>query len=146
MASATGEGEPAPAEPPLFDIDSTNHTNSGSVKLSWHSQSAAPSAANVEFELQRATNRSFSDAHTYYRGPDLATYVSGLANGSYYYRIREIRNTGQYSVWSTPVEVIVEHHSLNLAFTLFGLGAVVFILTLVIVLKGAPTREPEGNS
>lgn len=137
IASDTGEPEPAPADPPLFENDSTNYTSSGSIKLTWRSQSSDPSDANVEFELQRATDRSFTDAHTYYRGPDLATYISGLANGNYYYRIREIRGAQPFSAWSVPVEVIVEHHTLNLAFTLFGIGAVVFLLTLIVVLRGA---------
>ena len=109
-------------------------------------------AASIEFDLQRATKKDFSGARTFYRGPDRATYISGLSDGTYYYRIREIRPDGLSSMWSPPVEVIVEHHSLNLAFTLFGIGAVVFVMTVFVVVRGetssatsAPTSATRGE-
>jgi hypothetical protein len=41
------------------------------------------------------------------------------------------------------VKVIVEHHSLHLAFTLFGIGGLVFVLTLLVVLRGAARTSKE---
>ena len=133
--------------PPVFENDSSNYTNSGSIKLGWHSQVTSGDTAIVEFELQRALRSDFSDAKPYYRGPDLATYISGLANGQYYFRIREVDGNRALSRWSDPVEVIVEHHSLKLAFTLFFIGAVVFALTVLVVLRGAyHTRDPDDDT
>jgi len=134
-----------------MDNDSVSLTSSGSIKLTWHSQAENRDTAIAAFELQRARKADFSDARTYYRGPDLATYISGLANGDYYFRIREVAGAQVLSDWSSPVKVTVEHHSLNLAFTLFGIGGVVFALTVMVVLRGArrtvdPDRKPVTSS
>ncbi len=102
-----------------------------------------PDSIDSRFQLQWATHDDFSDADDYYRGPDLATYISGLANGNYYFRLREVRSGGPLSDWSGPVKVIVEHHSLHLAFTLFGIGGLVFVLTLLVVLRGAARTSKE---
>ena len=129
---------------PVMGNDSTNFTNSGSIKLTWRSRATNTDEKNTRFELERATLPGFSDASIYYAGPDLATYISGLANGKYYFRIREIAPNGKTSVWSAPVEVVVKHHSLSLAFTLFGIGGLVFILTVFVVLRGASrTHDPD---
>jgi len=102
-----------------------------------------PDSVDSRFQLQWATHDDFSDADDYYRGPDLATYISGLANGNYYFRLREVRAGSGRSDWSVPVKVVVEHHSLNLAFTLFGIGGLVFALTLLVVLRGAARTSKE---
>ncbi|MBD3257847.1 hypothetical protein GF377_05390 [candidate division GN15 bacterium] len=130
---------------PAFENDASELNNSGTVKLQWYSQAEGRDTAIAEFELQRATDANFTDADAYYRGPDLATYISGLANGDYYYRIREIEHGIAISDWSEPVHVTVEHHSLGLAFTLFGLGGVVFIFTVLVVVRGARrTKDPDA--
>ena len=129
---------------PTFDNDSSNYSSSGSIKLSWHSQAPDRDTAIASFELERATNREFTDALMDYRGPDLATYISGLSEGLYYFRVREVRNGVELSGWSSPVMVEVEHHSLDLAFTLFGIGGVVFALTVFVVVRGAArTKDPD---
>ena len=80
---------------------------------------------------------AFSDPLVIYRGPDLATFLSGLPDGTFHYRIRAIgpEETAP-GRWSSPVTLEVKHHSLRLAFLLFGLGAVVFLLTVGIVIQG----------
>lgn len=131
---------------PAIENDSTNYTNSGSIKLSWHSQAHDRDTAIASFELERAQDPDFKDARSYYRGPDLATYISGLSNGRYYFRIREVHGEQVLSGWSAPVEVVVEHHSLHLAFTLFGIGGLVFAATVFVVLRGARhTRDQEDE-
>jgi hypothetical protein len=132
---------------PVMGNDSTTYTNSGSIKLTWESRATNTDEENTTFELERATQPDFADASPYYTGPDLATYISGLANGKYYFRIREIAPNGKMSAWSAPVEVVVEHHSLSLAFTLFGIGGLVFILTVFVVLRGANrTVDPDESA
>ena len=98
------------------------------------------------FELQRTEHDDFSDAKKYYRGPDRATYISGLSDGNYYFRLREVNEARAVSGWSAPVTVVVEHHSLTLAFTLFGIGGFVFALTVLVVLRGAArTADPDES-
>ena len=84
------------------------------------------------FELQQSTNKGFSDAKLIYFGPDKASFISGLENGVYYYRVR-----AQNGDWSETLQVTVEHQSMKLAYTLFALGFVVFALTTFVVIQGA---------
>lgn len=75
----------------------------------------------------------FTDSKTLYQGPDTATLVSGRKNGTYYYRVRSEKPG---SDWSNAVEVKVAHHPLSRAFMFFSLGALVFVATLTMVVRG----------
>jgi len=119
---------------PALESDSDVAT-AGFYQLSWQAGEAP-----VAFELQEATRPDFADAREFYRGPDLATVFSGQPNGDYYYRIRAI-DGDTVSPWSDTVHVVVQHHSLARAFTFLALGAIVFIATVVLILRGeAHTR------
>jgi len=120
---------------PKFDLPDSNYSNSGSIKLSWGVADSSLSAYDYIFELQQSPDPGFDSLITRYTGPDLASYVSGLKNGVYHYRVRSILHEDTSS-WSHPIVVTIEHHSLQLAFTLFGLGAIVFIATVVVVIRG----------
>ncbi|PHN06316.1 hypothetical protein [Flavilitoribacter nigricans] len=122
-------------EPPQFENPPENFTESGYIKLSWEWIPGAESANGHEFELQQAPDAQFSSSTAIYQGQDFATFLSGLKNGDYYYRVR-VKEGGPWSAWSEPTLVRVQHHSLSLAFTLFGLGALVFLLTVGIVVQG----------
>ncbi|GAA0549763.1 fibronectin type III domain-containing protein [Chitinophaga japonensis] len=101
----------------------------GHVKLIWQYNGGHP--GNV-YELQQAKNATFNDAHTIYRGPDLASFVSGLESDTYYYRVRLNGHS-----WSETVRIEVLHHSMRLTLILMVVGAVVFLLTAWIIIKGA---------
>ncbi len=109
-------------------------TESGYVQLSWTWDGDLNS--NYSFELQQATSQSFENPELIYEGPDFATFLSGLDNGHYYFRIRAVNGNQSKSSWSSPAVVEVEHHSLSLALSLFGLGALVFAITVGIVIQG----------
>lgn len=66
-----------------------------------------------------------------YRGPDRASFISGLEDGTYVYRVRAADGE-----WSDPLTIIVKHQSIRLAKLLFGIGAVVFLLTVAVVVHG----------
>jgi hypothetical protein len=118
---------------PALETDSDVAT-AGFYQLSWQAGEAP-----VAFELQEATRPDFTDARVFYRGPDLATVLSGKPDGDYYYRIRSL--DGAPSPWSEPVHVEVKHHALSRALTFLALGAIVFIATVVLILRGeARTR------
>jgi hypothetical protein len=104
-------------------------STAGYFTLSWEDESTG------NFELQRAPNDRFDTPVTLYRGPDKATVVSGLANGDYFYRVRGIEsNSGG---WSDPVKVTVAHHPLSRAFLFFTLGAIMFLITITVLIRGA---------
>ncbi len=115
--------------------DSINTSEDGYIGLSWDSE-----AEGGIFELQESTSVDFESYRVVYKGPDLATFVSGLENGQYFYRVR--RNDG---AWSSPIELQVKHHTLQLAFSLFGLGALVFVLTAWVIIKGTREQSDKTN-
>lgn len=127
---------------PKFDGSSTVISKSGYQQLTWTVE--AQNEKKLEFELQQALDEQFAQVSTIYKGPDFATFLSGLENGHYYYRVRSMTaDKLQKSSWSTPKTVEIKHHSLTLALSLFGLGAVVFLATVWIVIQGS--REVHLN-
>ena len=120
---------PTPAPPSLTtDVEIAT---AGFYRLTWDA-----SAENVSFELQEAATASFDDPRVAYTGPDLATTFTGRSDGTYYFRIREVIADG-HSPWSEVVTVQVQHHPLQRAVIFFALGALVFLATLALVLRGA---------
>lgn len=100
----------------------------GHLKLEW---SPAKTARGLQFEVQQADNPAFDETKVIYQGPDRATFVSGLENGTYFFRVRV---KGQE--WSDVLEMKVVHHSLSLTYILLGLGGMVFLCTAGMVLHG----------
>ena len=104
-------------------------SHDGHIKLQWESSRSDTPAV---FEVQQATDEDFRDATVIYQGPDLGTFISGLKNGTYYFRVRaEDRD------WSNVLRLEVAHHSLTLTFVLLGLGGIVFLCTAGMVIYGA---------
>lgn len=126
-------------EPPLFTIPGENFSDSGYIQISWSDNS---NDRSVKFQLEQADDPEFENTKLIYEGPDRASFISGLADGNYYYRIRKTFN-GQSSGWSSAIIVKVEHHSLAMAFSLASIGLTVFLLTVAVVIKGIRNdREP----
>jgi len=112
-------------------ISDTSLSTAGYFRLRWTADPDANSERQ-DFELQQATDAAFSNATTRYQGPDLATVISGLANQTYYYRVRQSDNPD----WSKTVSVEVKHHSLTRAFAFFTLGIAMFLITVSVLIKG----------
>lgn len=132
----------AQAALPVPQLDSGQTTaTAGYFALSWQLPDAATPLA---VELQQAQRPDFAQAQTLYQGSDTASLRSGLADGTYHYRVRALAADGTPGAWSTPVSVEVAHHPLSRALAFFALGAVVFIGTLGLILWGAyQTRQQE---
>ena len=125
---------PAAATPKLKS--DSNLSNAGYYQLHWANQKPG------DFILEESMTPDFTDAKTLYHGPDTATLVSGRKNGTYYYRVRSAKADGD---WSNAVEVKVAHHPLSRAFMFFSLGALVFIATLTMVVRGNLTHRPSSD-
>ena len=106
----------------------------GHIRLEWQSETGNT------FELQQSFTRDFSHPKVIYLGPDRASFISGLQNGSYYYRVRA--SDGE---WSEVVIVDVQHQSLKLAFALFGIGGVVFLVTVYVVVHGVRSTSAHSQ-
>lgn len=122
-------------------LDAPPMSDTGHFSLKWDAQGEQEPE---QFEVQRASTASFQDAATIYEGTDEATTMSGLWDGTYYFRVR----LGQ-EAWSEPVQVVVRHHSLGKAFFFLGLGALVFLATAGLIIGGhraqARDRTSEGE-
>ena len=112
----------------------TDIATAGFYRLSWEMDNAG------RVELEQADNPTFTDAVLRYRGPDRASVISGMPNGEWYYRVRTVGKLGA-GPWSKSVAVTVTHHPLARALMFFALGVVVFLATVVLILRGAePAR------
>lgn len=132
-----GKNSPRVIDKPAFDMPLENTIDAGNLKLSWEPGTTTPDDRTLHYEVQRSSRRNFASVKTIYRGPDRATFISGLRNGNYYYRVRsQDPASGEFSEWSEFLTVKVEHHSLPLAFWLFAIGALVFLLTVAVVVHG----------
>lgn len=120
----------ATAVPPLQT--DTRVATAGYFRLSWPGEGAA------DYVLQQGRSADFRDGITIYSGPDEATVLSGLADGDYYYRLRE--RDGRH--WSDTVSVEVRHHPLSRALGFFTLGAVMFLATLGVLIRGTRSNRP----
>ena len=67
---------------------------------------------------------------TIYTGADSSSTVSGKPNGIYHYRLDNSETS------SAVLTVKVAHHNPGKALGFFITGAVVFMLTLLLVIKG----------
>jgi hypothetical protein len=127
---------------PRFDGPLKSVNNAGQIKLIWQLADSISLNGAYHFELQKADNPSFKNSKTIYKGPDLASFISGLPDGQYYFRVRTLsQNNSLESDWSQTLLLQVEHQSLRLAFTLFGLGAFVFIATAALIFFGSRKTE-----
>jgi len=105
----------------------TEVATAGYYQLSWHGK-------NGPYHLQQSSTADFSSYRTLYQGDDLATVISGKPDGVYYYRI-SLSNEQQIAD-SNVVKVTVAHHSLKTALLFFLAGAVVFVATFIMIIKG----------
>ena len=109
--------------------------SAGHATLTW---TALEGDSAAEYMLQESTSADFSEAYTRYQGPHRSSVVSGLLDGTYYFRVRSRQGERHpWSSWSATEHFKVEHHPLPLALTLLGLGALVFGLTLAFLFTSA---------
>jgi hypothetical protein len=126
---------------PSFKSDSRLSSQNGYFRLDWENTAQV----STEFELQQSTDSLFSTGKTRYRGPQHASFFSGLSNGLYYYRVRAY-DKNSVSEWSSMVRVEVEHPSMTLAWTLFGLGFIVFAATGWVILFSSKSDDDDSDT
>lgn len=118
--------------------DGKLESDEGKVLLEWASE---VTAGTPEFELQELSGPGRSEARILYTGPDTGTFLSGLGEGIYLFRIRDLGGE-----WSAPVELKVLYPPPFLVWSLMGLGTFVFLATVVAILRGHRLQTVEGGS
>jgi hypothetical protein len=116
---------PAGAEPVELRSDSPV-ASAGFFQLTWE--------AEGEVVVQEAATPDFLSPRVAYRGSDNARVMSGKPDGDWYYRAR---TAGSESDYGQVLKVTVQHHPVGRAFAFFSLGAVVFLVTLGVIVNGA---------
>lgn len=115
------------ASAPNFIQESPVSSKEGYHSLQWEYKIEGASS----YELQRAQNPRFEDAVTIYNGSDKGSFISGLKDGKYYYRVRDSSISGN---WSEPLLVEVDHFDIGFAISLFAVGLFVFLATLAVLV------------
>lgn len=117
--------------PPSLSAD-TRISTTGYYTLAWEPSDADTHVASG-FELQERADDG--DWDTRYTGPDRASTITGMPNGTYAYRVRALTETSA-SAWSSETIVDVKHHDLGRAFAFLAVGAAVFLATLTLIIAG----------
>lgn len=124
-------------------IDFTNRealeeapSDNGTVTLQW----ANPDGETLV--LEQSSLESFDDPFVRYTGTDTASVMSGLAEGTHYFRI----GRAESRQWSAPVAVMVEFFPRDQLALLLGLGSFVVLSTMgTIVIGWAKNRNPRNE-
>ncbi|MEJ2457210.1 MAG: hypothetical protein P8Y58_03300 [Novosphingobium sp.] len=111
------------AASPRFTSQAPLSSDSGHVVVEW--QADTPVTLRMTHEGAR-TDRVL------YSGPNHSLFVSGLANGRYSLRLTDTAGRS-----SAPLLLTVAHQSLSRALILVALGALVFLATLAVIIRGA---------
>lgn len=123
----------------VFRVDRTP-SRDGVYQLSW----TTPGPVVVE----ASPDAVFARPEVVYRGHDTAATLSGRPDGHTWYRLVDA-DTG--APLGAPLRVEVRHHPLSRALTFFGIGLVVFVATVVLIVRGAratrvaPAGPAEGS-
>ena len=119
---------------------STDISTAGYFQLNWQGQNSSSL-----YQLEESANAQFSTTKLIYEGHDTASVISGRSNGKYLYRVREINTESKISgEWSEPVRISVEHHSLTKALGFFFIGLIVFVSTLLAIVRGSKQISRQG--
>lgn len=130
------------APPPIFENPQRIESSEGHTTLSWTLPEDRPGV--YHYELVSAASARFAQVEPRYKGPDLATFVSGLEEGETWFRVRAIGESGTAGPWSEPVSVAVDYASAAEVWRLLGLGMVVLIATVATILTGHRRRATES--
>ena len=130
LASLSLAGSAQAADAPVLTAD--GDPRAGYVTLEWK----VDSRELPVFELQQSATPDFLSSRVRYVGTQTSSVLSGIPDGTRYFRVRARPANGDWGHWSEPVRFDVEHHSLATAATLMSIGALVFAATAWFVAKG----------
>ena len=132
----------AVAAPVQLETD-TNLATAGYFQLQWSWPDAPADAVYQLAERQIDDSKTGAAFKTIYQGDDLASVISGKANGRYEYQVRAMANADSLSkpVTSNVVSIEVSHHSLANAFGILSLGVVIFLAILITIFRGAKQAD-----
>lgn len=111
----------------------------GQITLSWES-----SHDSQVVELQQGSTDRFSDPVLRYVGADHGSVITGLPEGSHFFRIRALDADRQAGPWSKPFEVKVAYMERSQVIRLLIIGGLIVVSTVVAILAGHFRKGEEG--
>lgn len=112
-------------------------SDNGTVTLAWEKPES------LEIKLEQSYSQDFGETFTRYKGTDPASVITGLPEGTHYFRISE---TGTPN-WSAPLAVKVKFFPRWKLWLILSIGAVVVLATIAVIIIGHfTTKNEEANS
>ncbi len=117
--------------------------NEGHALLSWKATDD-----DSEYQLEQAVGENrggqpdFTQTVIRYQGPDIAYFISGLPEGTHYFRVSAVGS----SQWSQPLAVVVNYPAAGRVIVLLTLGAVLFASLTAIICYGHWSRRTDQES
>jgi hypothetical protein len=135
VASGVGAARAADGPPPTsFDGPAVVSTTEGHTTLAWSPR--PDGAVHGSFQLEASDDPSFDDGKLRYEGPDRASFVSGLPEGTTWFRVRAVGDDGTAGPWSDAVRVDVAYPERGQVVRFLVLGSIVFLATVTAVIVG----------
>jgi len=113
---------------PAFTTRGPLSTDTGYVSLEWE--------GGGTLTLEQSGSPAMEDARVVYSGANHALFLSGLADGTYYFTLQD-----ENGARSAPLELSVTHQSLAQALWLSAIGALVFLSVLAVIVRGARDEQ-----
>lgn len=114
---------------PAFVADAPLSTDTGHVHVGWTSNEP------VTLTLTDPDGQT----RPVYNGSGDGIFLSGLADGEY-----ALELVGESGAKAAPLALLVTHQSLSQALWLAGLGGLVFLLTVIVILRGTRGEGADG--
>ena len=149
LLSTAVDSPAATPSAPIWGHDAELGSSDGYAQLEWSIGEDLEGDTAWVYHLQEGRQPVFDDTDVQYMGPQHSSFVSGLENGSYYYRVRARHpDEEEWGPWSEVVHVSVQHHSRRFALGLMSVGGLVFLITAGFLIAHrndpVPTGAPGG--
>lgn len=112
----------------IFDSSIPSKSYSGHFKISWRPQTLQ---RVVKYRLERSSAVTFLSSELVYEGEETSTFLSGLENGSYFFRV-----SANEGAWSKVASVEVKHFNSGFAILLFVIGLFTFLGIVAVIWHG----------
>jgi hypothetical protein len=137
---------PAVAVVPSTDFESLPadgllSSEDGVVTLAW-----TPLPVPWEVELQQGVSPDFADPVVRYRGRDTGSVLTGLPEGTHFFRIRAIHPDGSTGAWREAAQAEVTFMDRGRLFLLLSLGGIVVLATAGAIIGGYLSHRGESKA
>jgi hypothetical protein len=129
---------------PVFETEQVLPADEGHATLNWSMSDGSDAADGLVYQLQQSREPAFGNHSLRHEGPESAIFVSGLRDGTTYFRVRAVQQGTPPGPWSETLEVEVDYPTRGHVLLLLSIGSVVFVATVIAIVAGW-VRYTRGN-